>query len=110
MGKLVEYDLITNSENEDFYHQEIKKDLEKGGGMPHDTAITNLICDCIEKRNYKIQRIGGICEKGERLKPFDVVAHINSTNDVTFGVVGNVFDDEITLLFYKDGSIVSITV
>lgn len=87
-----------NIENKNKFEQLKRKHLDEGGTSPDEYAITEIIKESIENRNYKLYSGGGY-EKNttNEILKYDVVVWFTWSNDAQFMIVYDEDGDSLSL-------------
>lgn len=88
-----------NVRNEKLFNVFKEEHINDGGKLPQETALTNLINDCLIRRDYKVYNGGGYDIDKTPIKKYDVVLYRNLANDPYFMVALNVSEGDYCSLY-----------
>jgi hypothetical protein len=95
--------MSVNLENKNLYEEYKKFHINDGGKNPDGYAMSELIKQSIEKRNYLIYYGGGYEYKSEnRINKYDVVVTFNWGGDPTFMICMDNSDGDACELWNSD--------
>jgi hypothetical protein len=79
-------DSKVNTRNEKLFEKYGLDHINHHGKVPMETALTDLVADCIKRKDYKIYNGGGSDINGESINKYDVVLYLDIKNDPYFMV------------------------